>query len=541
MLKRAGMYGEYTIDENKQPVKKEDLNWSEFDKTMEETAKAVEQITVPEPDTEIQSELLKTEDLRLDAAKKETKTTNALTKALKNKAAVAELTIDLEGNEELGDLASGEATTTVQVGFVPEGQKEEDEPKSLLDWLQAIFDPGIKVLATLFTNSTSGTLAGLFGTVLNFWAFLAGKDKHGYSSLGGLFGTMLSFTAFLSGKNKNGYSSLGKLFGTILSFTAFLAGKNKNGYSTLGKLFGTVLSFTAFLSGKSKDGYSSLGKLFGTVLSFAALLLGKSSDGFQSIGDVFGTILSFAALLSGKSSDGYQDVGDIFGTVATFVANLTKTGANWNKDGKKSVVDWIGSGLSFIANLTSSGSNWGGKKGKGSVIDWFGKKQTFIANLTKSGSNWSTGLVQWLTGNANGTISLVLSSITGATSLTRRFLDWLSGNNSNGLPTVSANVAPMSGVNAHTPAMANGTIMPYDVAAQIAKSTTDIQNTLDANNNELITSVVSAISNAAASIVMAMNLTGSGNGFSTSSLTSAVIDEINRMTRMNGQSPILGV
>ena len=94
----------------------------------------------------------------------------------------------------------------------------------------------------------------------------------------------------------------------------------------------------------------------------------------------------------------------------------------------------------------------------------------------------------------------------------------------------------------HAPAVATGGVMPYDVAMQIARSTQELQNTLDANNEDLIQAMVSAIGNASQSIVQAMmtqmmrgNTTGRG-------LTSGqVIDDINRSGLMFGQSPIKGV
>ena len=110
--------------------------------------------------------------------------------------------------------------------------------------------------------------------------------------------------------------------------------------------------------------------------------------------------------------------------------------------------------------------------------------------------------------------------------------------------TIAANSLPTYGLSSYyAPAMASGAIMPYEVAAQIARSTADIQNTLDTNNEELIQAMVSAISNAAASIVMAMNLHGNNNNapLTARAMSNAVIDEINRRTRMTGQSPLTGV
>ena len=84
--------------------------------------------------------------------------------------------------------------------------------------------------------------------------------------------------------------------------------------------------------------------------------------------------------------------------------------------------------------------------------------------------------------------------------------------------------------------MATGTIMPYDVTAQIARSTQELQNTLDANNDELIQAIVAAIGNAASSIVNAMRRGGRGESYTAQD----VINEINRRTLMFNRSPIEG-
>ena len=97
------------------------------------------------------------------------------------------------------------------------------------------------------------------------------------------------------------------------------------------------------------------------------------------------------------------------------------------------------------------------------------------------------------------------------------------------------------GMNFYAPAMATGGVMPYDVAMQIARSTQELQNTLDANNEDLIQAMVSAVGNAAQSIVRAMQtqaMRGNTNGKVS---TMQMVDDINRMGQMFGQSPIKGV
>ena len=86
--------------------------------------------------------------------------------------------------------------------------------------------------------------------------------------------------------------------------------------------------------------------------------------------------------------------------------------------------------------------------------------------------------------------------------------------------------------------MASGTVLPYDVAARIARTGMDIQNTLDANNEDLIQTIVSV----AGQIVAAVQASGharqpehAANGLT----AQQVIDDINRRAQMFGNSPVL--
>ena len=137
----------------------------------------------------------------------------------------------------------------------------------------------------------------------------------------------------------------------------------------------------------------------------------------------------------------------------------------------------------------------------------------------------------------------VLSGMSQAVNALGRYLAGHMSNCTNAIVTTIGATAGLFGTgsfNYYTPAMVDGGVMPYDVSAQIARSTQDLQNTLDANNEDLIQAMVSAIGNAASSIINAFQFQGARSGFS--GLTAQqVINEINRQTLMNGTSPLKGV
>ena len=98
----------------------------------------------------------------------------------------------------------------------------------------------------------------------------------------------------------------------------------------------------------------------------------------------------------------------------------------------------------------------------------------------------------------------------------------------------------LSSIQYHSPVMATGSVLPYDVAAQIAKSGEDICNTLDANNEDLIQTIISVIGAQTTAIVTALR--SSGQTRTTEGINvQQVINEINRQTLMFGASPLKGV
>ena len=102
----------------------------------------------------------------------------------------------------------------------------------------------------------------------------------------------------------------------------------------------------------------------------------------------------------------------------------------------------------------------------------------------------------------------------------------------------SGMIAALRGITFTLPAMATGGIMPYEVSAQIAKSTAEINSTLNANNEDLIQTIISV----AGQIVAALNRQNSPQPAGAGGLTAQqVINEINRQTLMFGASPLKGV
>ena len=104
--------------------------------------------------------------------------------------------------------------------------------------------------------------------------------------------------------------------------------------------------------------------------------------------------------------------------------------------------------------------------------------------------------------------------------------------------TISANsgLAALNGLQYYAPAMASGGIVPYAVSEQIAKSTEAIQSTLNANNEDLIQTIISVAGQLVSAVSGLQNRQMPGNTIN----AQQVINEINRQYMM-GLNPIKGV
>lgn len=91
------------------------------------------------------------------------------------------------------------------------------------------------------------------------------------------------------------------------------------------------------------------------------------------------------------------------------------------------------------------------------------------------------------------------------------------------------------------PLAATGTVTPHGTSGG-AGTQESIKSAIDASNEELISVVMQAVTNATTSIVGAIQkYSGTDVTLDANSLTTAIINEINRRTRANGQSPLVGV
>lgn len=93
-----------------------------------------------------------------------------------------------------------------------------------------------------------------------------------------------------------------------------------------------------------------------------------------------------------------------------------------------------------------------------------------------------------------------------------------------------------------TPQAATGTVMPYDVAAKATNGgTATLGDTIASSNEELGSVVIQSVTNATSAIVAAIQkYSGTTVNLDANGITDIVIKEINRRTRAQGSSPLIG-
>lgn len=634
--------------------------------------------------------------------KEQKKNTKALKKDTKKRK---ELDLNLEGTG-LEILNADNPSLNIDVKFKTGGESDEEvDENGLIGWLKKILGANsfiIDVLALLTgKDPKSLTPKDLWDSFIKILAWLTGKDPKSLK-LSDIWDSFIKILALLTGKDPKSIK-LKDIWDSFIKVLAWLTGKDPKSIK-LKDIWDSFIKIVARLTGKDPKSIK-LKDIWDSFIKIVALLTGKDPKSL-SLGKIFGTIVSFIANLISKGSN-WKEKGGIagwfhgFASIIGFIANLLTGGSNWKKEG--GIGKWfnaIAPAVSFIANLLTKGSNWKEKGGigkwfnfiapavsfianlltkgsnwlsKGGVSKWlaylgypaatfianltkknsnwvsdglsafFGGAVTIIANLTNKNSNWVNGLVQWITGNSKGSVSVAVNFVKGTVGKIVKYLASLAGIDlasggviANGMfrrfasggiisggmakylgnvphyaagtarahgtvfvageagPEVmghingrteilnksqiaqaiySAVVAGMStAVNAlgtyvanhmtrctdaivntiaanntfagisnyHSPIMASGSIMPYEVMTQFKQGNAELQNKLDANNDELIRAMVNAIGNAAVSIVSAINSQGNGRGGMSNADVRRIINDLNARTQMFGSSPLMG-
>ena len=296
--------------------------------------------------------------------------------------------------------------------------------------------------------------------------------------------------------------------------------------------------------------------------------LAKGNSGAQSVSEVYN---SSEKAVSGKVSlekNGWTSIAAFVGTAVTTVVNLSNSGSNW----VSGLAQWITGNrngtVSITTNLVAGAVTGFAQSIKkvffgatGGIATANGLRAFAGGGIITSGAaRYLSNVPHYASGttSAHGTVFVageagpeIMGHINGRTEILNRSQIAQAvygavvagmGQAVNALGRYLAERmavctnAIISTLDVRMPVVATGTLMPYEVSAQIARSTADIQGTLDANNEDLIQTIISV----AGQIVAAVRASDkAGAGVTGGPTTSQLIDEINRRTLMMGTSPIM--
>lgn len=415
------------------------------------------------------------------------------------------------------------------------------------------------------------SLAGFVGDALSV---RTGLVKSGWTTLSGFVGDSVSVRTSLV---KSGWSSLAGFVGGSVSVLTSLV---RNGWSSIASFVGTSVFVNTSLV---RSGWSSIAAFVGTSVSVATRL---SKWNWSSLESFVGDDLTVWTQLAkwGWSS------------ISSFVGDSTTAWVSLRKNGWSSIADYVGTKVTTTVSLvvdkvgkvSATVARALGLEGGGAITAG-GRLMRFASGgaiMDAGQASWWSGVRKYAggTGRAHGSLFVagesgpeVVGHVNGRTEILNksqiaqaiygavvagtaqaanalgRFLAGCMANCTNaligsvmavGVPDADAallkRLAAIEGTVRMTPPVAaTGAVTPYE-AARRSEGDAVLRSALDANNADLIQTIISVIGAQTSAIVQAVNGLQGGRGENGVS-AQRIIDEINRRTQMYSASPIRGV
>ena len=268
-----------------------------------------------------------------------------------------------------------------------------------------------------------------------------------------------------------------------------------------------------------------------------AKISGEAGNGFASMGskNTLNGISSAEATVNGKNGTGFSSFGKTnkMNAIAdqTVKVSLSNTGTNWAKgilswitDGEGKITATIDLVAGTVSGLATVIANAIRGKAEGGVFanGVWSKIPQYAGGTLRAGSIFAAGEAgPELVGHIGNRTEVLNKSQLASTMFTAV---------SNGM------LNALSRIRFREPVMATGAVLPYEVVAQIAQSSERIENTLNANNEDLIQTIISVagqLVTAIGQIQTSQPQAGLG--------AQQLINEINRRTQMFSASPLQGV
>ena len=466
---------------------------------------------------------------------------------------------------------------------------------NLWNSVKGFFSNGLSGVA-----SNAGSMLSNIGSVFsNGFSSIASGASGLFSKLGSLFSGGLSGIASTVG---GGLSSIAGSVGSTLGGIASTVGGGLSGLvSSIGAGIGSIGATVSGGLGALASGAAGVAGTIGTTLSGAVATagtalggLGTTLAGLATAGGPVGIAIAGVGALGVGLVTAYNKcdwfrngVNNAFNSIKNTVSNVCKGVGNvvssmW--DGAKNVVSGaVNVGKNIVTGIGNGIKNvasglWNGVKKVGSGIvngfkSFFGIHSPSRLMRDEIGEMLPPGIengivaatpdlvkgtqqqMEKVVDAAQSTLAQADTSTIGSETPTLDYTgnvvsDKLDGMLSdfsskiedsfttliNRLNSIADRVAFV------TPQAATGTVMPYDVAAKATNGgTATLGDTITSSNEELGSVVIQSVTNATSAIVDAIQkYSGTTVNLDANGITDMVIKEINRRTRAQGSSPLIG-
>lgn len=326
------------------------------------------------------------------------------------------------------------------------------------------------------------------------------------------------------------------------------------------------------------DAVNEWNGLKSSVVSSALSVKSQVVSAFQSLqGTLSGVWAGIRSSASGAMSSVSGMVSSMASSISSRVSSIQSTVSNITSSASNALSK-VADKMDDLTRKTAGSISVGGLASGGFVTDggrmtWWDSVRKYASGTTRTaGSLFVAGEAgPEIVGHVNGRTevlnqsqiagaiySAVLAAMGEAVKTFGSFLSQQMASNTNALiaamgqiqapepittPQDTATIerlAALQSVPYQVPAYATGTVMPYEVVAEIRRQTSEITSAIYSEGEDIIQAIVSAITNHGLAITNAIGRipASQGQSYSQDDMAQYTINEINRRTRMNGRSPL---
>lgn len=377
-------------------------------------------------------------------------------------------------------------------------------------------------------QKTSKTCSDIGSSASSTWSNLKSKTSTAWTNIGSTLSK--AWDDMKSCSTKDGSDISSTTSSNFSQVKSYVNSNLSNAKSTLTSAFNsmksTVSSSTSSISSTVSSKFSSIHSTINSKMSSVKSLI---SSGFSSVQSSITSKMQ-SAMNTVKSQNWYS-VGS---NICSGIANGINAGWSWLRSTVSNMASNLLSSAKSALGIHSPsrlfrdavglnigyGIGEGIEDSEGSVLKSVTGVADAIADEFNAGDYTVNAVVP--AAEVNGSLTSFADKITDSFSLLM-----------NRLQAIADNVVFA------TPVVANG-LTPYKTAAADSGSNSNVGDVIEASNGELGTVIIQAVTNATVALVKAIEENGGTVvNVDMNSITTGVIQEINRRTIMNGKSPLL--